>query len=43
MIQGQMAGCREYFEILFVNKICDLIGENGLRSITKHHRTHCKA
>ena len=37
-----MAGCREPYDVLFVDNKCNLIGEIGLKSITNNHRTPCK-
>ena len=37
-----MAGCREHYDVLFVDNKCNLIGIIGLRSISNHHRTPCK-
>ena len=36
-----MAGCREPYDVLFVDNKCNFIGVIGLRSITNHHRTPC--
>ena len=36
-----MARCRGYYDVLFVDNKCNLIGVIGLRSISNHYRTPC--
>ena len=36
-----MAGCKEHYDALFVDKKCNLIGVIGLSSISNHHQTPC--
>ena len=38
-----MAGCREPYDVLFVDNKCNLMGVIGLRIITNHLQTPCMA